>query len=179
MSCPSVEIYFAIMPNIDKSSAKTLAELGVLLAGPGRAFFAEVHTRLRCRGGGIHDEASWKAFREGWLGRKSGMLAQITDNWLKPASPELKRAVGAALNELRAHVEAKIEARRIAIEAGVEQAAAAKESRGPLAAGRHPASRFAAFDSPGLQEIEECSCPSDFPWSKVRRLKLLTTISKR
>jgi phenylalanyl-tRNA synthetase alpha chain len=75
----------------------------------------------------VTDEASWKAFRDAWLGRKSGVLTRVTDNWLKPASPELKRAVGAALNELRAHVEAVVEERHAAIEAAAEQAALARE----------------------------------------------------
>ena len=39
------------------------------------------------------------------------MLSQITDNWLKPAPPELKRVVGQELNELKAHVEAALEER--------------------------------------------------------------------
>src|SRR5277367_3866013 len=77
---------------------------------------------------GVADEGSWKVFRDAWLGRKSGVLAQITDNWLKPASPELKRGVGAALNELRGHAEAKIEERRVALEAGIETSAAARDS---------------------------------------------------
>ena len=55
------------------------------------------------------------------------MLTQITDNWLKPATPELKRAVGQALNELKAHVEAALESQRAAIEAAAEQAALARE----------------------------------------------------
>ena len=75
----------------------------------------------------MHDEPSWKQFRDAWLGRKSGVLTQITDNWLKPATPELKRVVGAELNKLRAHVEAQIEARRVAIEAGADEAALARE----------------------------------------------------
>lgn len=74
-----------------------------------------------------HDESAWKLFRDHWLGRKSGVLTKITDNWLKPATPELKRAVGQHLNELRAHVEFHIEARRTAIESGAEEAALARE----------------------------------------------------
>src|SRR5260370_55123 len=73
------------------------------------------------------DELEWKIFRDRWLGRKSGVLTKITDNWLKPATPELKRVVGACLNELRAYVETEIEARRAAIEAGTEESAVARE----------------------------------------------------
>src|SRR5207302_8006419 len=51
----------------------------------------------------------------------------VTDNWLKPATPELKRAVGVSLNALRAHVESQIEVRRLAIESGAEESALARE----------------------------------------------------
>ncbi len=55
------------------------------------------------------------------------MLAQITDNWLKPATLELKRVVGQELNQLRAHVESKVEERRKAIEAGTGETVSARE----------------------------------------------------
>src|SRR5262249_47434989 len=74
-----------------------------------------------------HDEASWKQHRDAWLGRKSGVLTLVTDNWLKLAPPELKRVVGQELNQLRAHVESAIEARRAAIEAGADETALARE----------------------------------------------------
>ncbi|MGH9724311.1 MAG: phenylalanine--tRNA ligase subunit alpha, partial [Candidatus Acidiferrales bacterium] len=50
-----------------------------------------------------------EALRLSWLGRKWGAISQITDNWLKPASPELKRAVGLELNSLKAYVEQTLE----------------------------------------------------------------------
>ena len=62
-----------------------------------------------------------------WTGRKSGVLSQITDNWLKPAPPELKRVVGQELNKLKAHVEAALEEKRVEIEAAAEQAAQARD----------------------------------------------------
>ncbi len=55
------------------------------------------------------------------------MLSQITDNWLKPAPPELKRVVGQELNKLKAHVESALAEREKAIEAAAEQAAAARD----------------------------------------------------
>jgi phenylalanyl-tRNA synthetase alpha chain len=51
----------------------------------------------------------------------------IAENWLKTATPELKRVVGQELNALRAHVETQIEARRAAIESGAEESALARE----------------------------------------------------
>jgi phenylalanyl-tRNA synthetase alpha chain len=114
------------MPTTDTSTAKTLAALGATTAEIA-PLFAEIRSRFDTESTAIHDESAWKTFRDGWLGRKSGVLAQITDNWLKPASPELKRAVGASLNELRAHVESQIESRRQAIESGADQSALAHE----------------------------------------------------
>ena len=114
------------MPTIDNPTTKTLADLGVTAAAVA-PLFADVRARFDSESGAIHDESAWKSFRDAWLGRKSGVLAQITDNWLKPATPELKRAVGAGLNELRAHVESQIEARRLTIESGAEESALARE----------------------------------------------------
>jgi phenylalanyl-tRNA synthetase alpha chain len=73
------------------------------------------------------DETSWKFVRDAWLGRKSGVLSLVTDNWLKPAPAELKRAVGQQLNELKAHVEAGLEGKRCEVEAAGEQGAQARD----------------------------------------------------
>ena len=73
------------------------------------------------------NEASWKFVRDAWLGRKSGVLSLVTDNWLKPAPAELKRAVGQQLNELKAHVEAGLEGKRREVEAAGEQGVPARE----------------------------------------------------
>ncbi len=106
---------------------QTLAQLGMRDAAQIAPVFADLRAQFDHDAAGVGDEASWKAFRDAWLGRKSGALTQITDNWLKPAPPELKRAVGQALNGLRAHVERVVEERRTAIEAAAEQAAIARE----------------------------------------------------
>jgi phenylalanyl-tRNA synthetase alpha chain len=115
------------MPTTDGSHDKTLAALGVTRPEQLAFLFAEIRARFDSESGAVRDETAFKQFRDAWLGRKSGVLAGITDNWLKPATPELKRAVGAGLNELRAHVDAQIESRRVVIESGAEQTALAKE----------------------------------------------------
>jgi phenylalanyl-tRNA synthetase alpha chain len=115
------------MPNIENPSAKTLSALGATTAAAIADHFAEIRSRFDSDSASIHNESAWKTFRDVWLGRKSGILAQITDNWLKPAPPDLKRAVGAGLNDLRAHVESQIESRRQAIESGADQSALAHE----------------------------------------------------
>src|SRR5580693_2088077 len=111
----------------ENKSAQTLAALGVRQPDQLAPLFAEIRARFDADSAAVHDEKAWKQFRDAWLGRKSGVLTQITDNWLKPATPELKRVVGQELNKLRAHVEAQIEARRVAIEAGADQPALARE----------------------------------------------------
>jgi phenylalanyl-tRNA synthetase alpha chain len=115
------------MTSTATKTSRTLADLGATQPAQVAPLFAEIRTRFDADSANVHDESSWKNFRDAWLGRKSGVLAQITDNWLKPATPELKRAVGASLNELRAHVESQIESRRVAIESGSEDAAIARE----------------------------------------------------
>ncbi len=115
------------MSSSENKPAQKLADLGVTQPHGIPSLFAEIRARFDADASAAHDESSWKQFRDAWLGRKSGVLTQITDNWLKPSSPELKRAVGAALNELRAHVESQIEVRRAAIEAGADEAALARE----------------------------------------------------
>jgi phenylalanyl-tRNA synthetase alpha chain len=109
------------------TAAQTLSALGVTQTDQVAPLFAEIRARFDSESAAIHDESAWKTFRDAWLGRKSGVLAQITDNWLKPAPADLKRAVGAGLNELRAHVESQIESRRQAIESGADQSALAHE----------------------------------------------------
>ena len=109
------------------STSRTLADLGVSRPDQIAALIAELRAEFDRETAGARDEPSWREFRDAWLSRKSGVLTRITDNWLNPATPELKRAVGAALNELRAHVEATVEARRAALETLADQAASARD----------------------------------------------------
>jgi phenylalanyl-tRNA synthetase alpha chain len=104
-----------------------LVHLGITRPEELAPLFADLRGRFDEECACACDESSWKQFRDAWLGRKSGVLTQITDNWLKPATPELKRVVGQELNQLRAHVESKIEERRKSIEAGADEAASTRE----------------------------------------------------
>jgi phenylalanyl-tRNA synthetase alpha chain len=111
-----------------EKTAQTLGALGVERAEQLAALVSGLREDFERDAAGARDPATWKAMRDAWLGRKSGVLAAITENWLKAApSAELKRAAGAALNELRAHVESAIEERRRAIEAGADEASLARE----------------------------------------------------
>jgi phenylalanyl-tRNA synthetase alpha chain len=111
------------MSALDAKLAQPLSALGVNSSDGLQSLFAEIRSRFDAEAGRARDQASFKTFRDTWLGRKSGVITLITDHWLKPASPDLKRLVGVALNELRRHVDEQIEARRIAVENGAESAA--------------------------------------------------------
>ena len=115
------------MSTPENKTGLPLVHLGITRPEELAPLFADLRGRFDEECACACDESSWKQFRDAWLGRKSGVLAQITDNWLKPATQELKRVVGQELNQLRAHVESKIEERRKAIEAGADQAASARE----------------------------------------------------
>src|SRR5260370_17517752 len=114
-------------PEDKNKTGLPLVHLGVTRPEELALLFADLRGRFDEECGCASDESSWKQFRDAWLGRNSGVLTQITDNGLKPASQELKRVVGQELNQLRAHVESKIEERRKVIEAGTEEGASARE----------------------------------------------------
>jgi len=53
----------------------------------------------------VRNDAELKAFRDRWIGRKSGILTRINDLWLKAAPKDAKRNVGRVVNEVKAAVE--------------------------------------------------------------------------
>jgi phenylalanyl-tRNA synthetase alpha chain len=63
---------------------------------------------LRDESAAIKSEADNKIFRDRWLARKDGILAQVNELWLKAAPQEAKREVGQRVNKLRAEVESKV-----------------------------------------------------------------------
>ena len=115
------------MADAPNKPAQTLAALGATEPAQIPALFTEVRERFDSQVSRPMDLQAWGILRQSWLGRKSGVLTQITDNWLKPATQELKRGVGQELNQLRAHVESKIEERRKSIESGAEETARARD----------------------------------------------------
>ena len=76
-----------------EATKQTFAQLGVKSPEKIPAMFAEVRAAFDRELSAATDEANWKSVRDAWLGRKSGVLSQVTDNWLKPAAPDLKRVV--------------------------------------------------------------------------------------
>jgi phenylalanyl-tRNA synthetase alpha chain len=115
------------MSTPDSKLSQTLDSLGVSSADQVQALFAEL---LRLFDSQISLEAQqilWQEYRDMWVGRKSGFLTRIADNWLKPSPAELKRAVGMEFQKLKSHVEAKLEEKRLEIEASEQEAASAKD----------------------------------------------------
>ena len=110
-----------------QKTARTLEQLGAASAERVSALFAEVRQEFAREASRSTDLTEWQTLRNAWVGRKSGVLTAITENWLKPAKPDLKRAVGQALNELKAYVEAELESRRAALESSAEQAGLLRE----------------------------------------------------
>src|SRR5271165_143210 len=53
----------------------------------------------------VKNEADGKAFRDRWMARKSGVLTEINELWLKAAPKEAKRDVGQRVNQIKAVVE--------------------------------------------------------------------------
>jgi phenylalanyl-tRNA synthetase alpha chain len=73
------------------------------------------------------DEVGWRMKRDAWVGRKAGVLTRITENWLKSSPPPLRRTVGRCLNDLRSHVERRLEEMSAAVANAAESAALARE----------------------------------------------------
>jgi phenylalanyl-tRNA synthetase alpha chain len=115
------------MPTVENPGTKTLAELGAASPEGVTRLFTEVCARFDEQAAMPLDPAGWETLKQAWTGRKSGVLTLITDNWLKPATPELKRAVGQELNKLKAHVEATLEARKRDAESLAGSAVSAKD----------------------------------------------------
>jgi phenylalanyl-tRNA synthetase alpha chain len=95
---------------LEEKVRRTLTDLGASDAQGVDTLFAEVHAEMdKERQGlvsrGASDAAERarmaKELRGRWLARKSGLLTQIDDHWLKTAPKELKPIVGRNFNTLR------------------------------------------------------------------------------
>jgi phenylalanyl-tRNA synthetase alpha chain len=115
------------MPTVDNPTEKTLAELGAASPEEVAQLFTEVRARFDGQIAKPLDPATWEALKQAWTGRKSGVLTLVTDNWLRPANPQLKRAVGQELNKLKAHVESTLEARKRDVESLAASTASARD----------------------------------------------------
>src|SRR5260370_33137874 len=76
------------MPEVADTTRQSLAALGVSTPTEVAARFDALCLEFDRSTASARDEASWKALRDAWLGRKSGVLNRITEQWLKPAPPD-------------------------------------------------------------------------------------------
>ena len=70
----------------------------------------------------VRTDAALKEFRDRWLARKSGILTQINDVWLKGAPKDAKREAGIRVNELKARVQEIVEGANPSASAEEEEA---------------------------------------------------------
>jgi phenylalanyl-tRNA synthetase alpha chain len=118
------------MPDSIQKIDQTLQQLGVGNSDEVSALFEEVRKRFNeqeAHRRKENDPVNLQNFWTAWLGRKSGVLTKITENWLKPSLPDLKRIVGQELNSLKAHFEAVRSEQVAALEAAADQASLARE----------------------------------------------------
>ena len=108
-------------------TTRTLSDLGVADAEGVVRQFAEVRAQFDAETASPVDAPRFEDLRNAWLGRKSGALTRVTENWLKTSSPALRPAVGKALNELRGHVEKRLSELEKTAESAAEAAALARE----------------------------------------------------
>jgi phenylalanyl-tRNA synthetase alpha chain len=88
--------------------------------------FAALGAEFERQANSANDEAGFRSLRDAWAGRKAGVLTRVTHEWLKPASADVRPAVGRHLNALRSQVEHRLTELQSALEASVESAAAAR-----------------------------------------------------
>src|SRR5215470_199229 len=106
---------------------KTLVQQGATSAEQVAALFEGVRAQAETDLSSVSNEKQFEEFRNHWLGRKAGVITKITDNWLKQAPGDLKRAVGQEFNNFKTALETLIEAKRLTIETGAEAAADVKD----------------------------------------------------
>jgi phenylalanyl-tRNA synthetase alpha chain len=119
------------MPTIDNPTEKKLSELGVDSPEQVKALFEEVRKRFDSQAANHKDLHGLNILKVSWVGRKSGVITQITENWLKPSPSELKRAVGESLNSFKEHVEITLARALAESELAAEEIAMAKQRVDP------------------------------------------------
>jgi phenylalanyl-tRNA synthetase alpha chain len=111
------------MPSVEKPTEKTLAELDVRTPEAVAALFAELRDTANKEQRWIDGPDKFEQFRVKWIGRKSGVLTQVTENWLKPSDADLKRTVGQVLNEFRSHLQRLVDQAQQDLDVRAPQAA--------------------------------------------------------
>ena len=88
---------------------------------------AELFSALGEEASAVKNEADWKVFRDRWMARKNGVLAQLNTLWLKAAPGANKRDVGQRVNELKTKVEQVVDATLARIQGGASSGKLAAE----------------------------------------------------
>ncbi|HEY6766567.1 MAG TPA: phenylalanine--tRNA ligase subunit alpha [Candidatus Sulfotelmatobacter sp.] len=70
---------------------------------------AELLSELGQEAKAVSGDSDFKLFRDRWMARKSGVLTQLNDLWLKAAPKDAKREVGQRVNEVKTRVEEAVE----------------------------------------------------------------------
>jgi len=98
-----------------EKTALRFESLGVSSAADADTLFETLSAAARTEAAQIRVPESLEAFRVKWLGRRDGICSRVTENWLKPATGDAKKLIGAGLNRLRAQLEALIEAAKSSV----------------------------------------------------------------
>jgi len=116
------------MPTVDNPTEKTLAVIGANDPGAIEELFVNETVRFdKQLASKIPDETNYNLMKNAWLGRKSGVLTLISENWLKSSPSSLKPTVGQELNKLKRHIEGALETFRSTAEKSLGEAAATKD----------------------------------------------------
>jgi phenylalanyl-tRNA synthetase alpha chain len=75
--------------------------------------FGAVEEQAKADAALLHGAEAMEAFRLRWLGRKQGLLNEVSSRWLKSAPPEAKKAIGLRFNALKPLIEDELD--RIAL----------------------------------------------------------------
>jgi phenylalanyl-tRNA synthetase alpha chain len=71
--------------------------------------FAQLERQARAAAAALDGEAAVDGFKLQWLGRKQGLLKEVSDRWLKAAPVEAKKLLGVRFNALKAVVESLLD----------------------------------------------------------------------
>jgi len=78
--------------------------------------FADVREVFQLEAVKVSDPIQLKAHRDRWLARRSGILTQVRELWLKSAAAETRGDVGRRFNELKGQIEGFIERHTLELE---------------------------------------------------------------
>jgi phenylalanyl-tRNA synthetase alpha chain len=97
------------VPKLDDYSPGSLAAAEAVLRNALQSEREEVlRTVSESEVASAEKQAAFKSFRDRWVARKSGIVTQLNELWLKTAPLEEKRSVGQKVNELRAIIEENV-----------------------------------------------------------------------